>query len=202
MRTCDFCQTWHSGSCCPPGRATVTELTNATHDLSARVAELEAERGTLPDGAHPDEAKPRDKTWLAERANWSAEVERLRARVAALEGKLEEANHPPLCSVCIGKPLASGRQCICGGVGTEAAEMHGLRVECLRLADLETQLATARAEERERMREAVWEATGPLFDSEGCNCDAVSPNPHQCFPGMMEEALRRALTPTPEPRHA
>ena len=46
VRTCDFCQTWHSGSCCPPGRATVTELTNATHDLSARVAELEAQLAT------------------------------------------------------------------------------------------------------------------------------------------------------------
>ena len=56
--------------------------------IRARVAELEAERGTLPDGAHPDEAKPRAETWLAERANWTAEVERIRAWVAVLETQL------------------------------------------------------------------------------------------------------------------
>ena len=39
------------------------------------------------------------------------------------------------CSVCLGEPLKSGRECICGGVGTEAAEMHGLRVRCFDLQD-------------------------------------------------------------------
>ena len=39
MRHCDFCQTWHSGSCCHPGQAIVGLL-------RARVAELEAQLAT------------------------------------------------------------------------------------------------------------------------------------------------------------
>lgn len=35
------------------------------------------------------------------------------------------------CGVCGGTPLVSGRKCICGGAGTEVAEMQGLREELL-----------------------------------------------------------------------
>ena len=42
-----------------------------------------------------------------------------------------------VCGVCAGMPLASGRGCICGGIGTEQAEMQGLRE---RLVDLEIAL--------------------------------------------------------------
>ena len=38
------------------------------------------------------------------------------------------------CGVCAGQPLASGRQCVCGGVGTESAELQGIREQ---LVDLE-----------------------------------------------------------------
>ncbi|HBG30773.1 MAG TPA: hypothetical protein DDW98_09110 [Gammaproteobacteria bacterium] len=34
-----------------------------------------------------------------------------------------------LCDVCLGQPLKSGRQCICGGEGTSLAEKVGLRRE-------------------------------------------------------------------------
>ena len=37
---CDFCQTWHSGSCCHPGRAELTRL-------RAEVARLNEERVTV-----------------------------------------------------------------------------------------------------------------------------------------------------------
>ena len=70
------------------GHMMIRELQEEKAALRSRVAELEAERGTLPDGAHPDEAKPRAETWLAERANWTAEVERIRAWVAVLETQL------------------------------------------------------------------------------------------------------------------
>lgn len=63
--------------------------------------------------------------------------------------ELEEAKKPVPCGVCCGSPLKSGRQCICGGVGTEQAEMHGLRVECFNLRE---QLATAR---RDALREVM-----------------------------------------------
>lgn len=39
-----------------------------------------------------------------------------------------ERQEPIPCGVCGGAPLKSGRPCVCGGAGTEAAEMHGLRV--------------------------------------------------------------------------
>lgn len=52
-----------------------------------------------------------------------------------------------MCGVCLGRPLASGKQCICKGIGTEWAETQGLR-EALFAAD----------EEVERLRRA---SSGP-----------------------------------------
>lgn len=37
--------------------------------------------GTPPEGAHPDEWKPRAGTWHQERLNWQHEVETLRAHI-------------------------------------------------------------------------------------------------------------------------
>ena len=42
------------------------------------------EVGFAPEGSHPDEQKPRAETWHAERLNWIAEVNQLRAQVDAL----------------------------------------------------------------------------------------------------------------------
>ncbi len=42
-------------------------------------------------------------------------------------------NAPAPCSVCCGKPLASGRKCICRGVGTERAENQGIRERLVHL---------------------------------------------------------------------
>ena len=47
--------------------------------------------GSLPEGAHPDELKPRGETWLAERANWTAEVEALKAGIQLERQKIAEA---------------------------------------------------------------------------------------------------------------
>ena len=41
--------------------------------------------GVVKDGEHPDEINPRGATWLEERENWKAEVERLRKHVQELE---------------------------------------------------------------------------------------------------------------------
>ena len=47
--------------------------------LAAEIIRLCDEVGTLPEGNHPDEVKPRAATWLDERRNWEAEVAHLRA---------------------------------------------------------------------------------------------------------------------------
>jgi hypothetical protein len=67
----------------------------------------------------------------------------------------------PMCGVCggSGKPT-SGLPCICGGAGTEAAELHGLRVECFRLED---ELERLRASQI-TAEEAAW-----LLDYHICN---------------------------------
>lgn len=46
---------------------------------------LKAQVGDLLPGEHPDEALPRAGTWLAERRNWQAELEQVRAHNAELE---------------------------------------------------------------------------------------------------------------------
>lgn len=51
----------------------------------ARMDELEKQIGELPDGAHPDERKPRAETWLKERENWQSEVNNLRDKVREQE---------------------------------------------------------------------------------------------------------------------
>ncbi len=53
------------------------------------------------------------------------------AEARALLALLTRPAEPEACGVCCGHPLASGRQCICGGLGTAVAEMQGLREELL-----------------------------------------------------------------------
>jgi hypothetical protein len=63
-------------------------------EVATENADLKAERGTLPEGAHPDEAKPRGKSWLEERANWAAEVARQADYIKELEAKLAAGQQP------------------------------------------------------------------------------------------------------------
>jgi hypothetical protein len=72
-----------------------------------------------------------------------AEVGRLSAEVAAASRRGAEAERlADVCGVCCALPLASGRPCICGGVGTADAERQGLRRY---IFELEAQLESSRA---------------------------------------------------------
>lgn len=86
---------------------------------------------------------------LAERAK-AIEDENAELRTA-----LAASREPVMCSVCLGKPLASGRECVCKGVGTEQAEMQGLRELCF---EYERELAASRSEgEQDRDKIAALE---------------------------------------------
>lgn len=58
--------------------------------------------------------------------------------LTALEPFVQQriAEARPVCSVCAGKGTpVSGGACICGGVGTQAAELQGFRAEVARLRE-------------------------------------------------------------------
>jgi hypothetical protein len=58
----------------------------------ATIAELRAEIGTAPEGSHPDEQKPRDRTWHQERLNWQGECDaRGQAYLAKVADNLRQA---------------------------------------------------------------------------------------------------------------
>lgn len=61
-------------------------------ELSAKYTALVKLVGEPPAGSHPDEMLPRAPTWHGERANWEAEVARLREHVATLEAKIADPN--------------------------------------------------------------------------------------------------------------
>lgn len=62
------------------------------------------------------------------------------------------------CDVCLGKPLESGRPCICGGEGTSSSEKVGLRKK---VHELELQLRDLR-EECAKTAESEPELEGPM----------------------------------------
>jgi len=66
--------------------------------------------------------------------------QQLALAVQRLEGEKESANK---CSVCLGKPLPSGKDCVCNGKGTVTTELFGLRIEII---DLEDKLTTTEQE--------------------------------------------------------
>ena len=55
------------------------------HRLAFAVRDLLAMIGEPPAGMHPDEWKPRAKTWHEERLNWIGEVNALRNHIKELE---------------------------------------------------------------------------------------------------------------------
>jgi Lar family restriction alleviation protein len=72
----------------------------------------------------------------------------------------------PPCSVCVGKGVPiSGKPCICGGIGTEQAELEGLRARCY---DLEKQLEEQRPGEPSEaaVRAVLLHSYGPESDRE------------------------------------
>ncbi len=69
---------------------TVDELLAEFGDDRKRVFELQQLIGELPEGAHPDEIKPRAASFMAERANWETEVAALRASESELRTALAD----------------------------------------------------------------------------------------------------------------
>lgn len=55
--------------------------------------------------------------------------------VAAWDDRPEALTPKPAeaCNVCLGEPLASGKECVCRGEGTHTAEVRGLRLEIFAL---------------------------------------------------------------------
>jgi hypothetical protein len=87
---------------------------------------------------------------------------------AALSARQEVKREPVACGVCLGQPLASGKKCICGGIGTEQAEMQGLRealfdAESAR-QEVERELAAAKAAHERTYR--AWEAERERLESD------------------------------------
>lgn len=84
---------------------------------------------------------------------WPCSSRQLAAEIARLRTELEDAKKPGPCGVCAGRPLPSGKDCICGdGRRTEWDEMEGLRRRCFELED-----------ENERLRSAPGIAAARVF---------------------------------------
>jgi hypothetical protein len=70
---------------------------------------------------------------------------------AALAAALQQHPTAP-CSVCIGKgDPGTGKPCICGGVGTEAAELQGFRERCFELEGQQHPTGCTRCGEDDRI---------------------------------------------------
>jgi len=63
----------------------IERLNDLVDGAKVTIAALRAEIGSPAVGSHPDEAKPRAKTWHAERANWIKETAGLRRQLAKAE---------------------------------------------------------------------------------------------------------------------
>jgi len=54
------------------------------------------------------------------------------------------------CNVCLGRPLPNKKKCICGGIGTESAELTGIREEwatcVIKNSQLEAELAECKTQ--------------------------------------------------------
>lgn len=127
-----------------------------------------------------------------------------------LADALSTAREPAKCSACAGtgKPV-SGRPCICGGVGTEAAELTGLRRE------LSTARERADRAEQDSKRMRLLRADhnaivrpyfnedrsdfGVRVDLRGEHAWGLSINEAL---DALHEKLSPASTPTPTPDHA
>lgn len=113
------------------------------------------------------------------------ELAALRARVTALE-------QPRCCSVCAGHgDPTSGRECVCGGFGTETAEILGLRATAIEMA--------ARVAELERDAELLRE-TASMEARLACAWARKLPDDHWMIRDGIVIGLRSliALGPRPE----
>lgn len=123
----------------------------AEADAGAREMSTEQVDSELRDaGLDPDEVGRKGEAFM--RALFRSM--RFREKIAELSAALDERTrerdeaHKPLpCSVCVGTGNpGTGNPCICGGAGTQGAEMDGLRRVAYSAQDLQVGLDAARAE--------------------------------------------------------
>lgn len=95
------------------------------------IRRLRAEIGEPPAGSHPDEAKPRAATWHAERANWAAEVDRLRAALSERDAENERlrAIVNQLPKTADGVPVMPGTSLYCP-MGHYAGHAYFHAIQC------------------------------------------------------------------------
>lgn len=91
----------------------------------------------------------------------------LASSLSATRDELAEAKKPIPCGVCCGQPLASGRPCICKGIGTEHAEMQGLRELAFEL-ERECASQRERAEAAEAKRDELQDEIDSYPDIDAC----------------------------------
>lgn len=108
----------------------------------AEVVELLDDYAAAVYGSADDSYPTSDAEVAAERRAVEAFFTAQASELATLRKENERLREPFHCTVCGGQPLKSGRKCICGGIGTEWAEAHGLREACF---DYEDELDTLRA---------------------------------------------------------
>jgi hypothetical protein len=88
--------------------------------------------------------------------SYAVKVDAARAKLrAALLAAPASPTEPVPCGVCGGRPLASGRECVCKGIGTEQAEMQGLRETCFELEREVESLRAAAQIGADRLADAV-----------------------------------------------
>lgn len=97
----------------------------------AREAEVERLRAIANSG-HADDCGGLDEPNQRCACGW-LQRESAHKYIVDLEAQLERRRDPP-CGVCAGTGThENGQPCVCGGKGTQRAELHGLRLEVIRL---------------------------------------------------------------------
>lgn len=117
-------------------RLDAREIADALSEQRAEIARLKVDSDNLDAIAWRIEPHYKgaglkaEYAWIVARYNQIASeadrADELEEERDALRARVAELTNPP-CNVCLGEQLPSGRACICGGAGTQAEELVGLR---------------------------------------------------------------------------